>query len=172
MQRIVVYASRRHIYRKLAVCLVLLLAGAVLLSLDLVPWLGWALVLVGGGYTLVQLRALGEEKERVVIDDSGIRDSSLPVGTIGWDEVQGASVQMIGSVAVVALKVRDPERFIRRLPAARQFIARKASEAELPGLYLTLVGTDADPAQIAEAIGQRLRASPSAPDQGLIPPRG
>lgn len=171
MQRIVVYASRRHVYRKLAVCLGLLVAGAVLLGLHLVPWLGWALVLVGGACTLVHLRSLGEEKERVVIDDSGIRDSALPVGTIGWDEVQGASVQMIGSVAVVALKLRDPDRFIRRLPPARQFIARKALEAELPGLYLTLVGTDADPGQIAEAIGQRLRTSPGAQDQELIPPR-
>jgi hypothetical protein len=161
MERIVVYASRRHIYRKLALGLGLLAVGVALLGLHLVPWLGWGLVLVGAGYTLVLLRALGEETERVVIDDAGIRDRSLPVGTIGWDEVRGASVQMIGSVAVVALKVRDAERFVRRLPAARQFIARKALEAELPGLYLTLVGTDADPTEIAEAIRQRVRASPS-----------
>jgi hypothetical protein len=40
----------------------------------------------------VLLRTLGEDRERVVIDDAGIRDSSLPVGTIGWDEVRGASV--------------------------------------------------------------------------------
>jgi hypothetical protein len=118
-------------------------------------------VLVGGAYALVMLRALGEETERVVIDDSGIRDSALPVGMIGWDEVRGASVQEIGSVRVVSLKVRDPERFIRRLPPSRQFIARKALEAELPGLYLTLVGMEADPAEIVEAIRQRVRASPS-----------
>jgi hypothetical protein len=62
---------------------------------------------------------------------------------------------------VVALKVRDPERFIRRLLPSRQFIARKALEADLPGLYLTLVGTEADPAEIVEAIRQRVRASPS-----------
>jgi hypothetical protein len=65
---------------------------------------------------------------------------------------------------VVALKVRDPEHFIRRLPPARQFIARKALEAELPGLYLTLVGTEADPAEIVEAIRQRVRSSPSDVD--------
>jgi hypothetical protein len=161
MERIVVYASRRHTYRKLALCLSLLAVGAGLLAADLVRWLGWSLVLLGGAYALVLLRGLGEETERVVIDDSGIRDSALPVGTIGWDEVRGASVQEIGGVPVVTLKVRDPERFIRRLPASRQFIARKALEAELPGLYLTLVGTEADPAEIAEAIRQRVRASPS-----------
>lgn len=160
MQRIVVYASRRHIYRRIAVCLVLLGAGAALLSAHLLRWLGWGLVLWGGAYALILLRALGEERERVVIDDSGIRDSSLPVGTIGWDEVRGASVQAIGGVQVVALEVRDPERFIRRLPASRQFIARKALEAQLPGLYLTLVGTEANPREIVEAIMQRARPLP------------
>jgi hypothetical protein len=105
------------------------------------------------------LRALGEESERVVIGDAGIRDSSLPVGTIGWDEVQGASVQQIGGVRVIALQVRDPERFIRRLPAGRQFIARKGLEGDLPVLYLTLVGTEADPVEIAEAIMRRVRPS-------------
>jgi hypothetical protein len=28
-----------------------------------------------------------------VIDDAGIRDTLLPVGTIGWPEVTGASVR-------------------------------------------------------------------------------
>lgn len=159
MQRIVVHASRRHIYRKLWLCAGLLGIGAALLGVGLERWLAWAPLLLGGACALMLLRALGEETERVVIDDAGIRDSSLPVGTIGWDEIRGASVRLIGSVRLVALEVRDPECYIRRLPPARQFIARKALEADLPGLYLTLVGTDADPSQIVEAIRQRARPS-------------
>ena len=161
MERIVLRASRRYLARKLALCAGLLAAGAALLNVGALRLLGWGLVLMGGGYTLMVLRALGEDTERIVIDDSGIRDSSLPVGTIGWDEVRGASVREIGSVRVVALDVRDPERFIRRLPAGRQFVARKALEADLPGLYLTLVGTEANPEQIVEAIRRRVRPLPS-----------
>lgn len=157
MERIVVYVSRRHTYRKLALSAGLLAAGAALLALHTARWLGWAMVLVGGAYAVILLRALVEPAERVVIDDAGIRDSSLPVGTIGWDEVQGVSVELISGVPVIALKVRDPERFIRRLPGARQFIARKAVEAGLPGLYINVVGTEAAPAEIAEAIGRRVR---------------
>jgi hypothetical protein len=157
MERIVVHASPRHMLRKLVWCLSLLAIGAGLLVAGRVRWLGWVLALVGGGYSLVLLRALGEEKERLVVDDSGIRDSALPLGTIGWEEVLGASVQQISGVSVIALELRDPERLIRRLPATRQFIARKALEAGLPGIYVTVAGTDADPGKIAEAIRQRVR---------------
>jgi len=157
MERVIIYAARRHIYRKVGFCLGLAVVGGGLIAVHLVPWLGWTLAALGGGTALLLLRALGEDTERVVIDDSGVRDSLLPVGTIGWDEMRGASVQNIGGTAVVALEVRDPERFIRRLPAGRQFIARKALESGLPGLYLTLVGTDATPTDVVESIRQRLR---------------
>jgi hypothetical protein len=155
MRRIVLHTSARHIYRRLALALLGLCIGAVILLLQLSPQAGWGIVALSGIYALVQLRLLGDDDERVVIDDAGIRDSMLPVGVIGWDEVQGAAVQNISGVPVVALKLRDPERVIRRLSGARQFIARKALEAGLPGVYLTLVGTDGNPRIIADVINGR-----------------
>lgn len=154
MERIVLHTAPRFIYRKLAAAAGGVALGLVILRLQL-PIPGWIVVTLSGLYALLQLRALGEEHERILIDDAGIRDTMLPVGLIGWDEVRGASVQKVGSVDVVALQLRDPERFIRRLPDARQFIARKALEAGLPGIYLTLVSTDGDPAMIAGLINRR-----------------
>jgi hypothetical protein len=155
MERIVLHTSPRHLYRKLALGIVGLAAGVAVLLLDISPPLGWSVVTVSGTYALVQLRSLGEEVERVVIDDAGIRDSVFPAGLIGWDEVRGASVQKVGSVEVVALQLRDAERVLRRLPPVRQFIARQALTVGLPGVYLTLVGTEGDPRKIAEAINAR-----------------
>jgi hypothetical protein len=163
MQRIVLHTSPRYRYRKVAFALAGLGAGAATLLFPFPPLLGIVVVVLSGTYSVVQLRALGEEDERVVIDDGGIRDSMLPVGVIGWDEVRGASVQRIGNVEVVSLQLRDPEHVISRLPSARQFIARKALEAGLPGVYLTLVGTEGDPATIAERINSRVRG------QGIPP---
>jgi hypothetical protein len=162
MQRIVLHTSSSYFYRRIAVALAVGLgAGTALLRLHLVP-AAWIVMALSGLYALLQLRSLGEEQERVVIDDSGIRDSMLPVGVIGWQEVRSASVQRVGSVEVVALQLRDPEGFIRRLPAPRQFVARKAIEAGLPGIYLTLVGTDGDPREIAELISARVNGRRSA----------
>jgi hypothetical protein len=155
MQRIVVVAARGPVYRKLVVAAAMVAAGIALERAE-VAALGWTLAALGTIWALLLLRSLGEERERVVIDDAGIRDTLLPVGTIGWPEVTGASVQRLGSVAVVVLDLRDPERFMRRLPAARQFIARKALEAGLPAVYLTLAGTDADADRIADAIRRRV----------------
>src|SRR6476659_10177872 len=141
MERIVLHTSPRHLHRRIAVALAVGLgAGTALLRLHLPG--GWIVLASCGIYALLQLRSLGEEHERIVIDDSGIRDRLLPVGVIGWNEVRGASVQRVGSVEVVSLQLRDPEHFIRRLTGARQFIARNALKAGLPGVYLTLVGTE------------------------------
>jgi len=137
MERIILHTAPSYFHRRIAVAIAV------------------------GLYALLQLRSLGEEQERVVIDDSGIRDSMLPVGTIGWEEIRGASVQRVGSVEVVALQLRDPERVIRRLPPARQFIARNALKAELPGIYLTLVGTEGEPRKIAEVISGRVASRES-----------
>ena len=155
MQRIVIVAARGPVYRKLVVAGAMVAAGLALERAE-VAALGWALVALGGIWALLLLRSLGEDRERLVIDDAGIRDTLLPVGTIGWPEVTGATVRRLGNVAVVVLDLRDPERFMRRLPATRQFIARKALEAGLPAVYLTLAGTEADAERIAEAIRRRV----------------
>src|SRR5918992_4031347 len=110
MERIVLHTASRFIHRKLAAAGVGIALGFVILRLQLpVPgWTAWLILGSSALYGLLQLRALGEENERVVVDDAGIRDSILPVGVIGWDEVRGASVQKVGSVEVIALQLRDP----------------------------------------------------------------
>jgi hypothetical protein len=126
MERLVLRTARRHTYRRLAGCIGAVCAGAALVSVELTPWLGWGIVLIAGVPALILLRSLGEETERIVIDDAGIRDSHLPMGVISWTGIKGAAVQSIGGTKVVSLELREPERVLRRLPPARQFIARKA----------------------------------------------
>lgn len=157
MERLVLRTARRHIYRRLAFCIAGVGVGAALASISWTSWLGWAVVVIAGVPGLILLRGMGEDTERIVIDDAGIRDSHLPIGIIGWPEIKGATVQTIGGTKVVNLELRDPERFLRRLPAPRQFIARKAHEAGLPGVYLALQGIDVEPLRIAELISRRAR---------------
>jgi hypothetical protein len=157
MERLILRTARGHTYGRLAWCTGGLVAGAALASIGPTPWIGWAVMLIASVPALLLLRSLGEETERIVIDDAGIRDSHFPVGIISWTDIKGATVQTIGGTKVVSLELRDPERVIRRLPPARQFISRKALEAGLPGVYLALRGIDADPGQIAELISRRAR---------------
>jgi hypothetical protein len=162
MERTVLHTSPRYFYRRIAVAIAVGLgAGTALLRLHLIPG-AWIVMALCGIYALLQLSSLGEEHERLVIDDSGIRDSMLPIGTIGWDEVRGALVQRLGGLEVIALQLRDPERIIRRLPATRQRIARYALQAGLPSpVYLSLVGTEGDPEKIAEMINRRVESRES-----------
>jgi hypothetical protein len=157
MERLILRTARRHTYGQMAWCIGGILAGAALASIELTSSIGWAVIMVAGVPALVLLRSLGEETERIVIDDAGIRDSHFPVGIISWSDIKGATVQTVGGTKVVSLELRDPERAIRRLPPARQFICRKAREAGLPSVYLALKGIDADPGQIAELISRRAR---------------
>jgi hypothetical protein len=93
---LVLHASRRRIFRKMVLGLAGIVTGVFLLRLGAPHWMAWIPVILGAGYTFFQLRSLGEEEERLVIDDSGIRDSLHPVGTIGWDQVLRAKVQKVG----------------------------------------------------------------------------
>lgn len=130
MERLVLRTARRHIYGKLACCTAAVGVGAALASLELTSWLGWAVIVIAGVPGLILLRGVGEDTERIVIDDAGIRDSHLPIGLIGWTEIKGATVQTIGG--------------------------RKWGPG-LPGVYLALRGIDVDPQQIAELISRRAR---------------
>jgi hypothetical protein len=157
MERLILRTARRHTLGKLAWCTVGLGIGAVLVNVRLSAWIGWAVLLIAAIPALLLLRSLGEDTERIVIDDAGIRDSQFPVGVIGWSDIKAATVETVAGTKVVSLELRDPERVIRRLPPPRQFISRKAREAGLPSVYLGLRGIDADPGQIAELINRRAR---------------
>jgi len=80
MERLVLRTARKHIYGKLAICLAAVGVGAALVSIELTSWLGcgrdrWS--------SRVDAAAgLGEDTERIVIDDAGIRDSHLPLGIL------------------------------------------------------------------------------------------
>jgi len=95
----------------------------------------------------------------VVIHDAGIRDSVLLVGVIGWNEVRSASVESIGSVQVVALQLRDPEHFIRRLPGARQFIAPRMCAHHLASVVVTRSALHKSWTMLLDDVGEEGRVS-------------
>lgn len=157
MPHLVVRPLRAPLKKRAAVLATIAVLGLWLALRGVVPYLAGLLALGCGVWALVTLRALGEDRERIVLDDAGIRDASWPIGMLAWREVTGASVQRIGRYDVVALALRDPAATFSRLTGARRLLAEKAHAAGLPALYLSPAGTDATAVQLAVFVNEQVR---------------
>ncbi|HZR36829.1 MAG TPA: rhomboid family intramembrane serine protease [Nevskia sp.] len=131
---------------------------------------GWLLVVVQclSLPNLVRLALL--KGPRLVIDDDGIHDHLLRVGTIPWSEIVGAKMRTVNSFCFIALELREPELWLRRMSPLRRWLMSRNRSAGFGMLSLNLNATDGDPVQVLRLIQQRCGESASHPAASSSPP--
>jgi hypothetical protein len=156
MEPLVIRASRSKAILLFAGCLAFAGGGvAMLLTTERSPdqrLIGGACVLFFGGGALVALRQLFDSRPRLVIDDSGILDSTLGVGTIPWSEILDARVQSIQGNDFICLSVRNPEMWIHSYSPVQRALVSANKALGFTELNINLAGVAADTARIHELI--------------------
>lgn len=80
-------------------------------------------VLILVALPLVIRRAL-DTRPLIVIDEKGIDDRRLGLGTIAWRDIRRAYSRSLGGASFICLEFADPERTLSRLPFLRRALGQ------------------------------------------------
>jgi len=146
---------------------------ALMLAISMVFVLGGSVMLVGtrDSEQLLQLGAstaffalcaavfiyqLADKRPRIVIDDSGIYDRTLKLGTIPWDDIEGAFVQRVEKQAFICLRLKDEAKYIGKLTGPMKLLVKGNQAMDFTAVSLNLSGVKARPEDICNLILYRL----------------
>ena len=92
----------------------------------------------------------------VVIDDSGVFDRRLGVGTIAWGDISSAGITWIGNQRCISLWVRDKEQYLSRLSAPRAWLMQVGNPEGVSPFRIQFVGLTPRLDEAYEALRSRL----------------
>lgn len=129
-------------------------AGAFLVAFEsgASAWVGWTcIVLFGAGIPLFA-RQLFDSRPRVVLDEAGVFDRTLGVGTIPWSDIESSYVKSIHGNSFVCLILRNPERWVGRLSGTQQSLVKANEKLGCQPLNINLSGTAVDAALVQDVV--------------------
>ena len=152
---VVVSNSRWRYLVLLCVSLGFVAGGVFILLQDQGAWVGWGSVVFFGACSVVFVWQLVDSRPRLIINDDGILDRTLGVGSIPWSEIQGAFIRSIDGNDFICLEVRDPERYRLRLSPVRRAMASANRALGFTDLSVNLSGLRVNTQELFELIMKR-----------------
>lgn len=159
---LVVRSSRLRYLLLLAVSLAFVAIGALLVVRTPHAIVGWLNVVFFGAGAATFLWQVVDARPRLVIDERGVFDRTLGVGVIPWSEIVGVEARSMVGTPFVALALRDPSLFTRRLSSAQRVLLRANRAAGFEELNLNLGGLPVDPVAVVARLRQGLDPSLAA----------
>jgi hypothetical protein len=115
-------------------------------------WIGWMSIIFFGSGIPLFIKKISESKPRLIINDQGIFDRTLGIGTIPWGEVAGAFVKSIQGNDFICLELRNPQIWSQQLSSIRKAAASANKALGFTEFSLNLSGAAADTTAIHELI--------------------
>ena len=158
MIAIVIGPPRRHWLVVAGVALCAVAVGAIIIALNHRSVLGWAVVVIAGSCALFGWWQFYDARPRVVIDDRGILDRTLAIGTIPWDDIQGVRLKWVHGHPHLCLDLRNSARYTERLPTPLRPVVALNRQLGLTDLTVNLDGAEPSPEQIETAVKGRIES--------------
>jgi hypothetical protein len=156
----VIGAPRRHWLIVAGVPLCAIVVGAIIIAANHRSALGWALVVIPGACASFAGWQFYDARPRVVIDDHGILDRTLAIGTIPWDDIEGAHLKWLHGHPHLCLDLRDSAKYTARLPTPLRPVVALNRQLGLTDLTVNLDGAQPSPEHVATMIKGRIGGRP------------
>lgn len=115
-------------------------------------WVGWMCIAFFGAGIPLFARQLFDGRPRVILDDVGVFDRTLGVGTIPWSDIEGAYIRRIHDNPFVCLRLRNAEHWTRSLTPTHQKMANANVNLGFQPLNINLLGTSIDPELVLDIV--------------------
>jgi len=164
MERVVIAASSKRWLVLLLGASCFVVVGVLLVVSARGPLVGWLNIVFFGGCGIVFALQAFDRRPRIVIDDRGIFDRTLRVGTIDWADIRRVSLKRSQGQAFICLDLADPPKYTQRLSPLLRRIVQLNRKLGFTDLSLNLVGTTVSPERVEELLTKELalRANPAA----------
>jgi hypothetical protein len=115
-------------------------------------WIGWMCIIFFGSGVPLFVKKISESGPRLIINDQGIFDRTLDVGTIPWSEITDAYIKSIKGNDFICLELRNPEMWSNQLSGIKKAAISANKALGFTEFSVNLVGVAADTAAIHELI--------------------
>lgn len=128
----------------------------ILITKQANPVIGWGLV---GLAALIPLPFLAgaHVQRRLVINDFGIEDSRFAMGPIPWNEIESAALENKYNNAFLCLKLKEPEKFLNRMPLEKKKLFMKHQELGFNSFNVGISGVDVDPLDLLQLVRNKTK---------------
>ena len=117
---------------------------------------GWAGVILFGLGSIVFLWQIFDSRPRIVVDESGIFDRTLSVGTIEWQDIKHAYLNSVVGNPFISLVLTNPEKYLERAMNSQKKLARLNKYLGAETININLSGIDKSPDEILAVVLNRL----------------
>jgi hypothetical protein len=124
-----------------------------------------ACVLLFGIAAVVLARRIFETRPRITLDDTGLCDRTLGVGTIPWSEITDAQIVTVGNVQMISLTVRDPQRWTQQYNPTQQVLAKLNRSLGFAELNLATADLNVKASDLLALIRQRMQIDTGSIDR-------
>lgn len=159
MQTLIFRNSKKRAIVLATLCSMFVAAGITILTKDPTPkaqMIGWGNCIFFGFGIFVAIWLLFDNRPRIVIDDSGIYDRTLGMGTIEWHDIANAELLKIRRECFIALQLFDEEKYLSRLKMWQRDMAQANQFFGFNRININLSSVACDPLKVLEAIKSRI----------------
>jgi hypothetical protein len=118
--------------------------------------IGWLSVIFFGFGLIIFLRQIFDSRPRIVVDERGVFDRTLSVGTIEWQDIEHAYLNSVVGNPFISLRLNDPEKYLERAMNSQKKLARLNKYLGAETININVSGINKSPDEILAVVLKNL----------------
>lgn len=135
-----------------------LIGGGYFLFHDLKSIAGWSILSIFGAILPAYLSGIKDEEAVMVINQEGITDRRLGVGTILWEDIVDAVAESKYNNNYICITVRNRDKYLSRLPANKRTKYQENAEIGFQRFNISLAHARDDILMALDAIRKEIES--------------